>query len=118
MVQEKRKRDLFSLRRRSNRVFPLLLNEKLNLKPFSEKTQENEILQKTHKYVTCPSLRSSLCGAPFVSYFPKSLMQFYRALYGDAMPVYQPFCTPGYGDRKSTKTSGFHYFDKNDLFLL
>ena len=28
------------------------------MEPFSEKTQENEILQKTHKYVTYPSLRS------------------------------------------------------------
>ena len=36
---------------------------------------------------------SGLCDAPFLSYFPKRFTQMYRALYGDAMLVYN-FSTP------------------------
>ena len=36
---------------------------------------------------------SSLCGAPFLGYLPKRFTQIYRALYGDAMLVYN-FGTP------------------------
>ena len=36
---------------------------------------------------------SGLCDAPFLSYLPKRFTQIYRALYGDAMLVYN-FSTP------------------------
>ena len=36
---------------------------------------------------------SGLCNAPFLSYLPKRFTQIYRALYGDAMLVYN-FSTP------------------------
>ena len=36
---------------------------------------------------------SGLCSAPFLSYLPKLFTQIYRALYGDAMLVYN-FGTP------------------------
>ena len=60
------------------RVFLPSPNEKITLKPLNERSQQNVMLQKTHKYTTYPSLRSGL---------PKSLTQVYRALYGDAMRV-------------------------------
>ena len=50
---------------------------------------------------------SGLCGA-------KRFTQVYRALYGDAMQ----HGTDQYVDQKSTKTSGFHFCDKNYFFLL
>ena len=78
----------------------------------SEKSEENEMLQKTHKYtMTYSSLKSGLCGAPFVSYFPWS---FQRAMlvYQHAMgrtPIWQP---------EINKDIWIQFFDKNDLFSL
>ena len=43
----------------------------------SEKSEENEMLQKTHRYTTTySSLKWGLCGAPFASYFPKVSYNF------------------------------------------
>ena len=70
------------------------------------------MLQKTHKYTTTySSLKSGLCGAPFVSYFPWS---FQRAMivYQHAMgrtPIWQP---------EINKDIWIQFFDKNDLFSL
>ena len=87
----------------------------------SEKSEENEMLQKTHKYTTTySSLKSGLCGAPFVSYFPKVSYNLVE-LCKDApclMCTNMLWDVHQYGNRKSTKTSGFHFFDKNDLFSL
>ena len=44
----------------------------------------------------------SVCGPQFLSYRPKSFTHLRRALYGDAILVYQ------YGRQKSTETSGVH----------
>ena len=43
---------------KSYRVFSLSRIEKITLKPLNERRQENELLQKTHKYTTYPSLKS------------------------------------------------------------
>ena len=79
------------------------------------------MLQKTHRYTTTySSLKWGLCGAPFASYFPKVSYNFIVELCKNAPCL----CTNmlwdvhQYGNRKSTKTSGFHFFDKNDLFSL
>ena len=53
-----------------------------------------------------------LCGQHFLSYLLKHFMHLCRALYGDAILVHQ------YGGRKSTKTSGVHFFFKSSLFSL
>ena len=41
-----------------NRSFSLSRNEKINWKPSSGRSQENEMLQKTNIQTICPSLRS------------------------------------------------------------
>ena len=67
-------------------MFSPSCNKKINLKPF----KENEMIHRTHKYATYPSLSShALCSTQFFSYLPKSITQFFRALDGDAMLVYQ-----------------------------
>ena len=55
---------------------------------------------------------SGLCGPQFLSYLPKRFTHLCRALYGDAILVHQ------YGRRKSTKTSGVHFFYKSSFFSL
>ena len=90
------------------------------MEPFSEKTQENEILQKTHKYVTYPSLRSikSMRRTVCQLFSEKSYVILQSFVWRRHACVPTVFAHPDmHGDRKSTKTSGFHYFDKNDLFL-
>ena len=86
------------------RVFSLLRNVQFDLNKYT---------------TTYSSLKSGLCGAPFVSYFPKVSYNLVE-LCKDAPCL----CTNmlwdvhQYDNRKSTKTYGFHFFDKNDLFLL
>ena len=48
-----------------NRVFSLLCNEKITLKPMNERSQENEMLQRTHKIYNIS--KSQVCAAhPFL----------------------------------------------------
>ena len=60
---------------------------------------------------------SGLCGPQFLmSYLPKRFTHLCRAFYGDAILVYRTGAQ--YGRRKSTKTSGVHFFYKISLFSL
>ena len=59
---------------------------------------------------------SGLCGLQFLSYLPKRFTHLCRAVSGDAILVYRTGAQ--YGRRKSTKTSGVHFFYKISLFLL
>ena len=59
---------------------------------------------------------SGLCGLQFLSYLPKRFTHLCRAFYGDAILVY--WTGAQYGRRKSTKTSGVHFFYKISLFSL
>ena len=77
------------------------------------------MLQKTHKYTTTySSLKSDLCGAPFVSYFLKVSYNLVE-LCKDApclMCTNMLWDVHQYGNRKSTKTSGFHFSIKMSYF--
>ena len=57
-----------------------------SLKPFDERSQENEMFEKidTSTIFQIPSIFSSL----FLSYLPKHVTRFYNAMYGDAMLVF------------------------------
>ena len=68
------------------RVFVPSCNKKSSLKPFDERSQENEIFEKidTSTIFQIPSICSSL----FLSYLPKHVTRFYNTMYGDAMLVF------------------------------
>ena len=55
--------------------------KKINPKPFKERSQENEMSQKTNTKISAPSLKSVWCIVSKL--FAET--QFYTALYGDAM---------------------------------
>ena len=54
--EKKRETRLIFLLSGSNKVFSMSRNENINLKPISERSQENDLFQKTHKYTTYPTL--------------------------------------------------------------
>ena len=58
---------------------------------------------------------SGLCGPQFLSYLSKHFTHLCRALHGDATLVHRT--VHQYGRRKSTKTSGVHFFYKSSNFL-
>ena len=110
---------------RSNRVFSLSRNVKINLNPLTQRSQENELLQQTHKY-------SSMCGVPLFSYLSKIFTQFYRTYHG--METWRNHCSQGRrhdmlvyqyrtqckatGNEHFNKDIGFHFRDKNAFFLV
>ena len=61
---------------------------------------------------------SGLCGLQFLSYLPKRFTHLCRALYGDAILSLCTVLLHQYGRRKSTKTSGVHFFYKSSFFSL
>ena len=61
---------------------------------------------------------SGLCGPQFLSYLPKGFMHLCRALNGLETPFWCTVLVHQYDLRKSTKTSGVHFFYKSSLFSL
>ena len=59
---------------------------------------------------------TDLCGPQFLSYLLKRFTQLCRSLYGDAIWVDR--LVHQYGHRKSTKTSGVHFFYKSSFCSL
>ena len=84
-------------------------------KPSSGRSQETECYKRLvfKQFVQV----SGLCGQQFLSYLPKRFTHLCRASYGDAILVYRNLLHQ-YGYRKSTKTSGVHFFYKISFFPL
>lgn len=110
---------------RSNRVFSLSRNVKINLNPLKAK--------KMNCYRRLINIQvSSTCGVPLFSYLSKIFTQFYRTYHG--METWRNHCSQGRrhdmlvyqyrtqckatGNEHFNKDIGFHSRDKNAFFLV
>ena len=99
---------------KSNRSFSLSRSKRINWKPSNGRGQENECYKRLiyKRFVQV----SGLCGPQFPSYLPNRFMHLCRALM--ETPYWCAILAHQYGRRKSTKTSGVHFFYKSSFFSL
>ena len=98
----------------ADRSFSLSRNKKINWKPSSGRSQENEMFKRLiiKQFVQV----SGLCGPKFLRYLPKRFTHLVELCM--ETPYWCTVLVHQYGRRKSTKTSEVHFFYKSSFFSL
>ena len=96
------------------RVFSLLRNEQFDLKPFRQAKKAKKM--KCYKRLINIQRHIPVSNQVYAAH--RLSVIFRGAFNAPCLCTNMLWDVHQYGNRKSTKTYGFHFFEKNDLFLL